>query len=173
MPKTKSSLSDEVKTFIVQCNAMFDSPSAVARAVKEEFGVTVARQNVEAFDPTKRQGQKCATKWKAVFEKTRKEFLENTASTGIAHRAVRLRYLQRMVDRVEGMQNYPLAAQLLEQAAKESGGAFTNRRELSGPDGKPIETESVVRLDPSKLSNEALQALLGAMVDEAPDLKQG
>ena len=32
-----------------------------------------------------------------------------------------------------------LVAQLLEQAAKESGGAFTNRRELTGARGGPIQ----------------------------------
>lgn len=165
MAKYQGKLTDEMKTFIVQCNAMFDAPSAVVKALKEEFGVDITRQFVQALDPTKRQGRDCAKKWKAIFDATRAEFLENTAGIAIAHRAVRLRYLQRMLDRVEGMQNYPLAAQLLEQAAKESGGAFTNRRELSGPDGKPIETDALVRIDPSKLSNEALEQLLGAMDD--------
>ena len=36
--------------------------------------------------------------------------------------------------------NIVLAASLLEQAAKEQGGMFTNKREVSGPNGGPIPT---------------------------------
>jgi hypothetical protein len=134
----KAKLSDEVKTYIVQALACFDSPSIVAAAVKKEFGAEASRQLVESHDPNKKAASGLAPKWRALFEETRKAFLEDTASIGISHRAVRLRALQRMVDKAETQGNMVLASNLLKQAAEEVGGSYTNRRELTGKDGKDL-----------------------------------
>ncbi|GAA4169162.1 MULTISPECIES: DUF2280 domain-containing protein [Shinella] len=134
----KAKLSDEVKTYIVQALACFDSPSIVAASVKKEFGVEISRQLVESHDPNKKAASGLAPKWRALFEETRKTFLEDTASIGISHRAVRLRALQRMVDKAETQGNMVLASSLLKQAAEEVGGSYTNRRELTGKDGKDL-----------------------------------
>ena len=134
----KAKLSDEVKTYIVQALACFDSPSVVAAAVKKEFGVDVSRQLVESHDPNKKAASGLAPKWKVLFEETRKTFLEDTATIAISHRAVRLRALQRMADKAETQGNMVLASSLLKQAAEEVGGAYTNRRELTGKDGKDL-----------------------------------
>lgn len=127
----KAKLSDEVKTYIVQALACFDSPSVVAAAVKKEFGVDVSH------DP-KKAASGLAPKWKALFGETRKTFLEDTATIAISHRAVRLRALQRMAEKAEIQSNMVLAASLLKQAAEEVGNAYTNRRELTGKDGKDL-----------------------------------
>lgn len=124
----KAKLSDEVKRYIVQALACFDSPSIVAAAVKKDFGIEVSRQLVESHDPNKKAASGLAAKWRALFEETRKTFLEDTASIGISHRAVRLRALQRMADKAEGQGNMVLASNLLEQAAKEVGDSYTNRQ---------------------------------------------
>jgi hypothetical protein len=134
----KAKLSDEVKTYIVQALACFDAPSIVAAAVKKEFGIEVSRQLVESHDPNKKAASGLAPKWRVLFEETRKAFLEDTASIGISHRAVRLRALQRMADKAEGQGNMVLASSLLKQAAEEVGGSYTNRRELTGKDGKDL-----------------------------------
>ncbi|ETA72325.1 MULTISPECIES: DUF2280 domain-containing protein [Mesorhizobium] len=134
----KAKLNDEVKTFIVQALACFDSPSTVAASVKRELGIDVSRQLVESHDPNKKAASGLAPKWRVLFEETRKAFLEDTASIGISHRAVRLRALQRMADKAETMGNMSLAAQLHKQAAEEVGNAYTNRRELTGKDGKDL-----------------------------------
>ena len=42
-----AALKSEVKSFIVQALACFDTPSQVAEAVKNEFGVVLSRQQVE------------------------------------------------------------------------------------------------------------------------------
>ncbi|WJR66966.1 DUF2280 domain-containing protein [Neorhizobium sp. CSC1952] len=131
-------LPEAVKTFIVQSLACFDTPSVVVEAVRKEFGETITRQSVEGYDPTKKAGSNIADKWRALFEETRKTFLEDTASIAISHRAVRLRALQRMADKAETMGNMGLAASLYKQAAEESGGVYTNRRELTGKDGKDL-----------------------------------
>lgn len=126
----KAKLSDEIKTYVVQALACFDSPSIVAASVKKELGVEVSRQLVESHDPNKRAASGLAPKWRALFEETRKAFLEDTASIAISHRAVRLRALQRMADKAETQGNMVLASSLLKQAAEEVGGAYTNRREI-------------------------------------------
>ncbi|TPN26612.1 DUF2280 domain-containing protein [Mesorhizobium sp. B2-3-3] len=135
---SKAKLSDEVKTYIVQALACFDSPSTVAASVKRELSVHVSRQLVESHDPNKKAASGLAPKWRALFEETRKTFLEDTATIAISHRAVRLRALQRMADKAETMGNMSLAAQLHKQAAEEVGNAYTNRRELTGKDGKDL-----------------------------------
>lgn len=130
--------SDQVKTYVVQALACFDSPAVVARAVKAEFNVVISPQAVEAYDPTKRAGKKLSQRFRLLFEETRKTFLEDTASIAISHRAVRLRALQRMADKAENQGNMVLASSLLKQAAEEVGGSYTNRRELTGKDGKDL-----------------------------------
>lgn len=138
-----SKLNNEIRTFIVQSLACFDGPSTVVKAVQDEFGITITRQSVETYDPNKRAGRGLAAKWRAIFEETRAAFLENTSRIGISHRAVRLRALQRMAEKAETQGNMVLASSLLEQAAKEMGGAFTNRRELTGKDGGAVEVKSL------------------------------
>ncbi len=131
-------LSEDVKTFIVQALACFDTPSQVVEAVNQEFGVKVTRQNVEKYDPNKVAGAKISDKWRTIFEAARKAFVEDTSQIAIAHRSTRLRALQRMAAKAESKGNFPLAAALNKQAAEEMGNAYTNRRELTGKDGKDL-----------------------------------
>lgn len=121
-------LTDEQQAFAVQALACFDSPKTVADALRKEFEVTITPQTVEAYDPTKRAGKKLSKKWTALFEATRKAFIEDTSSIGWAHRSTRLRLIQRVGEKAESMGNLMLALQATEQAAKEMGDAFTNRQ---------------------------------------------
>lgn len=134
----KAKLSDEVKTFIVQALACFDSPSTVAAAVKAEFKIEASRQLVESHDPNKVAGKAIAPKWRELFTVTRKAFLDDASQIGISHRSVRLRKLDAQIALNEQRGNSAMVATLLEQAAKEMGGAFTNRREFTGKDGKDL-----------------------------------
>ena len=121
-------LKNEVKSFIVQALACFDTPSQVVEAVKNEYGVVVSRQQVETHDPTKSAGKGLAVKWATLFHDTRKRFREETAEIPIANRAFRLRGLGRMAEKAETMRNLALTAQLYEQAAKEVGDVYVNRQ---------------------------------------------
>jgi hypothetical protein len=116
-------LSEDVKSFIVKQLAMYDTPTQVAEAVKERFGLEVTRQQVRAYDPG--AGVRIMKKWHVVFDATRKNFLEHSGEIPIANRAVRLRRLERMAVAAESKKNYPLAAQLHEQAAKECGDYYS------------------------------------------------
>lgn len=152
--KERKSLPEEVKIFIVQSVACFDTPSVVAEAVKRDFGIVIPRQQVENLDPTKKSGGGVGKKLRAIFEETRKSFLEDTSQVGISHRAVRLRALNRMAAKAEERGNIALAAQLLEQAAKEVGDSYTNRQkhELTGKDGGPIQMKKAKELTDDELA---------------------
>jgi hypothetical protein len=147
-----AALKDDVKAFIVQALACFDTPQQVSEAVKQEFGLEVSRMQVSAYDPTKAMGRNLGDKWKAVFEATRKKFLEDASSIPIASQTYRLRALDRMFQKVEKQGNSAVAAQILEQAAKEIGGAFTNRREMTGKDGGPITIKSAKDMTDDELA---------------------
>ncbi|MBH3449453.1 DUF2280 domain-containing protein [Pseudomonas putida] len=123
-----AALTNEVKGFIVQALACFDTPTQVVEAVKNEFGQVVTRQQVESHDPTKACSKGLAKRWVTLFEDTRKRFREETAEIPIANRAYRLRALGRMAEKAENMRNLALTAQLLEQAAKEVGDVYVNRQ---------------------------------------------
>lgn len=145
-----ATLNNEVRAFIVQALACFDTPSQVAASVKEEFGLELTRQKCEAHDPTKRAGRDLAAKWVTLFHDTRKRFREETAEIPIANRAYRLRALGRMAEKAEGMRNMALAVQILEQAAKECGDVYVNRK--VEPD-KSLDDE-IKRLNIQKLQRE-------------------
>jgi len=138
-----AALSSEVKAFIVQALACFDTPTQVAEAVKREFNIEVSRQQVESHDPTKRCSKTLAKRWVDMFHAARESFREQTQDIPIANRAYRLRALGRMVEKVEGMRNYGLAMQLLEQAAKEVGDVYVNRQKKTDEEGEPVVPTSV------------------------------
>ncbi|PSH68610.1 hypothetical protein CU102_12675 [Phyllobacterium brassicacearum] len=135
--------SDDVKTRVVQCLACFDPPSVVVKSIKADFGIDISAQAVETYDPNKVAGKRLSKRFRELFEATRKAFLEDTATIAISHRAVRLRALQRMAEKAETQGNMVLAASLMEQAAKEVGDSFTNRRALVGADGGPVEVRTL------------------------------
>lgn len=137
-----AALKGEVKAFIVQSLACFDTPSQVVESVKKEFGLTIPRQQVESHDPTKANGRGLAQKWVDMFNATRTRFQNEISDIPIANKAYRLRALDRMMTKAETMRNMALAASLIEQAAKECGDAYTNKHkfEHSGPNGGAIQT---------------------------------
>jgi len=121
-------LTDTHKQFIVQALACWDTPSQVADAVLEEFGLGVPRGQVAQYDPTKVAGRSLAKKWRELFFSTRENLKKSAGEIPIAHRAYRLRTLQRIATKAEGMRNMAMVLQVLEQAAKEVGDAYVNRR---------------------------------------------
>lgn len=123
-----ATLTPEIKTFVVQALACFDSPSQVAASVRTSFGVTVSRQQVEIHDPTKRCSKGLAKRWVTLFEDTRASFREKMVEVPVANRAYRLRALGRMFEEAEARGNMAQGLKLLEQAAKECGDMYTVRR---------------------------------------------
>lgn len=134
-----AALKEEVKLAIVQALACFDTPTQVVEQVKQEFGVTLPRQQVGGYDPTKPSGKKLSKKLREIFSATREAFLADISTIPIAQQAYRLRVLQRNLERADSRGNAAMVSTLLEQAAKELGGSFTNKREVTGKDGGPLQ----------------------------------
>jgi len=157
-----AALKKDVKTYIVQALACFDTPSQVVESVQAEFKVKITRQQVEAYDPTKASGKALASRWVEMFNATRTRFQNEIADIPIANKAYRLRALDRMMTKAETMRNMALAASLMEQAAKEVGDAYTNRQKLehTGKDGEPIQHNHTVSAE--DLTDEQLAAIIGS-----------
>lgn len=143
-----AALKPEIKAFIVQSVACFDTPSQVVESVLKEFGIQITRQQVEQNDPTKISGKGLAQKWVDLFNHTRDRFLNEISDIPIANKAYRLRVLQRMSTTAENMKNIGMTAQLLEQAAKEVGEAYSNKQKVehTSPDGSMSPRPTTIRL---------------------------
>jgi hypothetical protein len=145
---TSEELSGPVKAFIVQRLARFDMPSQVVKAVKEEFGLEVSRQRVHFYDPTTKAGRALHPELKELFFEAREKAKQDLDSIPSYHKAIRLQRLDAMINTAMERGNLVLASQLLEQAAKESGGAFTNKHqhELTGKDGKDLPAQQAAQV---------------------------
>ncbi|BEL80132.1 hypothetical protein SM12BL3_14390 [Serratia marcescens] len=154
-----AALKPDVKAFIIQSLACFDTPTLVVESVQKEFGLKITRQQVESHDPTKVSGKSLAKKWIDLFYTTRERFKTEISDIPIANKAYRLRVLDRMATRTETMKNYALAAQIVEQAAKECGDAYTNRQKVehTGKDGGPIESATLTKDEYKQARREMLE----------------
>ena len=119
-PKRKR-LADAEKAFVVKELACFGSPKEVSEALMGAYGVQLAPQNIECYDPNKRAGQNLGQKWRDLFEHTRKAFLDHV-ETHIpeAHKSVRIMKFARASRSFEKSRNYLAMAQMLERIAKDS-----------------------------------------------------
>lgn len=139
-----AALSTEVKAFIVQSLACFESPAKVIELVKAEYGVVVSRQQVSQYSPGNAMAAKLSKKWVDLFNVTRERFQNEISDIPIANKAYRLRVLQRMATTAENMKNMGMTAQLLEQAAKEVGDAYTNKQKVEHSGGVAVSTVASV-----------------------------
>ncbi|CFB70202.1 MULTISPECIES: DUF2280 domain-containing protein [Yersinia] len=143
-----AALKPEVKAFIVQALACYDTPSQVVAQVKQEFSLTLTLQQVSSYDPTKAIAKNLGQKWVDLFNSTRSRFQTEISDIPIANRAYRLRALDRMATKAETMKNFAMTAQLMEQAAKEVGDAYTNRQKVdhTSSDGSMASKPTIIRL---------------------------
>lgn len=156
-----AALSTDAKRLIVRELAMFRTPTEVQQAVQEQHGVTVALSHILYYDPTTGR-RDLAAEWRTLFEETRAQFKRDTDGVAIAHRTFRIRELLDLYRRAKTGNRYQLAAQLLEQAAREMGDAYTNVRQLQV--GDPV--ENLARL--FGLTPDEVRALLPAADAPAP-----
>jgi hypothetical protein len=131
-------LTEDAKITLVQALACYDTPTQAVEAVAQAHGVKIERMQAGKYDPTKPGGRNLSQKLKDIFFETRRAFLEDVSTIPISQQAYRLRVLQKNLERADNRGNAAMVTSILEQAAKELGGAFTNRRELSGPGGEPL-----------------------------------
>ncbi|WP_180100920.1 MULTISPECIES: DUF2280 domain-containing protein [Acinetobacter] len=136
-----ATLNKKQKIFIVRSLAVFNTPQETVVLVKEEFDLEVSRQQVETYDPTKRAGKDLSAELKDEFELTRKDFLDTPQNIPIANLSVRLQRLENQYQK-HG-KNRVAALSILKQAAEDVGGKYTNKTELTGAGGGPLQSENI------------------------------
>lgn len=122
-------LTEPQKSEIVEGLACFREPASIIAHFRLEHGLELSHKQVGRYDPT-RPYYDAGEKWREIFEARREAYLDSVASVPVAHQGYRLNMLQKGVEAAEKASDWPLVAQLLEQAAKEVGGTLTNRRKL-------------------------------------------
>lgn len=132
-----AALKEPVKIFIVQALACRDTPQEVTELVKQEFGIVTDRMQCASYDPTKAAGRNLSKKFRDLFEETRKKFDEGLIDIPIANKHYRMKQYDKLLNKTK---NTVMALKIMEQAAKDSGGLFTNRKEITGANGGPVET---------------------------------
>lgn len=136
-----AALKEPVKIFIVQSLACRDTPQEVADLVSQEFGIKIDRKQIQTYDPTKAAGKNLSKKFVELFHKTRADFDEGLVDIPIANKYYRLKQYQKQLER--NSKNTVMSLKILEQAAKDVGGQFTNRQEITGKDGEALQTTVV------------------------------
>lgn len=148
-------LTKQQKLWLTQCLAEFHTPTEASNAFLEEFGVEIEPKQVERYDPNKYSGRTLAKELKALFVQHRAAYLKDTkAAIPIANKTVRLRLMAKSAKEFERTGNHLGLLRVLEQAAKEMGGSYTNQRQFTGKDGGPIQTEDVTRMPTEQLEAE-------------------
>ena len=122
-------LNDKHRTLLVQSLAAFSTPSEARDELKEVYGVDAGLDQVVFYNPTTANGARLADKWKTMFAEARARFRRDTDDIAVANKAFRLRELNRIVRTTKSPK---LKMEAMEQAAKEMGDVYTNRRVHSG-----------------------------------------
>lgn len=121
-------LTEPEKREIVTRLACFEGISEIIADFRER-GLELHHKQVGGYDPTKSYFE--AGEWaRELFIAKRKTYVEDASAIPIANRAFRLNELQGMLQKAKRSRNWKLAADLIEQASKEVGGAYSNIREL-------------------------------------------
>ena len=143
-----ATLNKKQKLFIVRLLARFNTPQETAVLVKEEFDIDVSRQQCEAYDPTKRVGKDLSQELKTEFDLSRTDFLGKPQNIPIANLSVRLQRLENQY--IKHGKNRVGALAILKQAAEDVGGKYTNKTEVTGAGGGPIQNENVTYVTATK-----------------------
>jgi hypothetical protein len=120
---------DAIRAFIVRALARYLSLSETVDAVKEHFERVVTRQYVYSLDPSNPHSD-VARKWRDLHRVEREKFLSELSSIPIGDQAVRLQRAETLYH--NNRRNPVFQKELLEYAAKELGGQFTNARRVDG-----------------------------------------
>jgi len=128
-----ATLSNDLKRLIIQRLATFVAHSEIIAELRDQHGIELTFRQVAYYDPDS-SGTDLAGQWRELHRKTREAFINDTSRIAVTHRAFRLQELADLYRTAKKSRNAMLAAQLLEQAAKEVGEAYTNKRILGTED---------------------------------------
>lgn len=158
-----ATLTEPQKREIVTALAMFSRPVEVADMMKELHDLELTPSQIVRYDASC-QSWEANEDLRALFDVTRKAFLEDVQTVPIANQGYRLRILQDTLNKAIKGKNLVLANATLEQAAKEVGGVLTNDRNLKIDRGNGSAM--------SELTPEERRGLVADMLREALDSKK-
>jgi hypothetical protein len=170
-------LNEEQKAFLVMAWARFLSPKDIMREFSATFGCRIDDKQVHHYNPLGSRARSSPTgkgleKWQVLFAETREDFVNKILDIPIANVSYRLRELNDAYVEAKEKKNLRLCNEILEQAAKESGGAFTNKREVAGKldikDERAVLDETEQRAILTGAIEEALQRHSGAAAAAKP-----
>lgn len=135
--RNNSVLNEEQRAWLVTAWATFKRPADIYDEFREKFGFDVKQQTAASYnctgirdmDHAKERG---LAKWLPLHNKARTEFQDAIKDIPIADATYRMQQLDKLFEHAMAKGNHNSAARYLEQAAKEAGGAFSNRRVLEG-----------------------------------------
>lgn len=153
-------IGEDIKAYIVEGLASYKTPSEMVEAVKLEFGTEVSRQQVAAYDPTKAQGKRLSAELSEMFHMKRKSYNRDLSGIALSSVAYRLEQLTSMMQYALLKKNMPLAASLIEQAAKEMGGIYINGNKLQQYSSGDDDDNNDDGLNLENMSDEDLKAIL-------------
>ena len=156
-----AALKEPVKIFIVQALACRDTPQEVAELVSQEFGVKIDRVQCSTYDPTKQRGKNLSKKFVALFYETREKFDEGLIDIPIAQKFYRMRQYQRHLEK--NARNTVMSLNIMKQAAQDLGGQFTNKQEITGAGGGPLQSENVTSVT---ATNEQIRQAINELESE-------
>jgi hypothetical protein len=165
-------LTDAHRRFVVTQLACFTPPTDVQTALKERHGIEISLSGILHYDPnTANGGAELAPKWRRLFEESRKRFSETLSDIPIAQQAWRLRELSRQYKTLDTRGEVEAAAAILEQAAKEVGGMFSNKRVLVGANDAPLIPDRPDRLTREEQDEQASDILDRALARRAASVR--
>lgn len=126
--------------------ATFRPTAEIIEGLKEHWKVSISEEGLRHY---RASNPHCPTKWREMAERARAEWNAQVSGVPIANAAFRLQILQETLDQVlkAPVVNRVMVMSILEQAAKDAGGSYTNRRDLTTA-GEKIEPGGSVYVNP-------------------------
>jgi hypothetical protein len=148
-------LTEELKTELVVRLARFERAADCMRWLKADHDIDMQIPHIVAYDASK-PSFRCAEKWRVIFDAARDAYLYEVSKVPIAQQGFRLNTLNDMLRDALQAKNRGQALNILEQAAKEVGGLFSNVR-------VPIPGQT----DGNELNAEERREKLAGIIDSA------
>lgn len=152
-------LTKDQKAFLVVRFAMFDEPADAVAAFKEAYGEAPDSKHAWVYNAAfianrRRLGKELL----ALFDSARAEYLSRIQDIPIANQVWRLEQMQKLIGqlRKSDSPDVDLILRTLEQAAKETGGAYSNKIRVNHSFDNVSDDELINELD-------SLRSRLGAV----------
>ncbi len=162
-----AALENKHKIFIVTRLAWYVEPSDILEQVKQEFGLKVTLAQLTVYNPRTKTGERLSAELRELFERERAKCLGEIEDEPLAYDKPRIRARAKLLKHKLVANNPKMQLEILDSIAKEAGGGFSNRREITGAGGKAIVIED------GSLTDQERAARITALLDSARARRDG